>query len=224
MFEGMIKPWQRFLRDYLSYSPETHRRVEEEYANWDGIDDEVIDQKVDTILAGAARIEPETQSTIAIGWFHSAPKWRWVAAKQRAPLPPGFAGMPPPPIKKFEHLYDAHEVLMDKDRSWYMADAVSVHAEVMIIRVWLNALEAKTDAGLKRLHDAVIVASQPACWCCAALMEHYKIAFDPTPGNKPRTGWRHPLNAKSIPNWDLPKNFKDYDANWLSKAASATRH
>jgi len=81
--------------------------------------------------------------------------------------------------------------------TWRKTECTGVHAEMLIVRAWVIQLvmEGHTiTTALEALRGRRITASQPACWCCAAFMKHYGIAF-PEKGksNKPLTGWRHPL-------------------------------
>jgi hypothetical protein len=227
MFDALINAWKEFFAKYFANSRIAHQRAEEEWQNWNGHNEEDIEMKVDQ-----KRIEEEQESkakkkksgsgsteiTLAIGWFRDAGKnRRFVAAKQKAPLPPDFVGMYPPPVYKGEELVDVHEELLGT--LWYQ-EPTGVHAEMMIIRYWLEGLGGATAQNLARLKDAaVIVASQPACWCCARFMKKYGIAFPADAGLKPKTGWRHPLNRRTVPNSNIPSNELNITDKWIDTAA-----
>ena len=159
-----------------------------------------------------------TEITIAIGWFADPRKLKFLVAKQKAPASGYIGGVYPPPGYTGEPLVDAHQILMDYDSTWY-SEKTGVHAEAMIIRAWLLDLGQTDESGLAALSNkSVIVASQPACWCCAALMTQYKIAYPSDAGKKPKTGWRHPLCHRTVPNDKIPKAASDISTSWLGKA------
>lgn len=116
----------------------------------------------------------------------------------------------------------------DKDaglRPWKKSEATAVHAEVLIIRGWLVQeilvnRRSLSDA-IKALQGRTIRASQPACWCCARLMADWGIVHDSrTIGNKPRTGWRHPLATAGVPNSDIPDDRDEVTTDWIQRTAS----
>ena len=80
----------------------------------------------------------------------------------------------------------------------------SIHAEMYIVRYWLQIEYAKNndlDASIKALRNRKILATQPACHCCAALMTEWGILFNKDKsGNKPNTGWMHPLGNYVLSN------------------------
>lgn len=135
-------------------------------------------------------------------------------------------------------VYDARELAFTAIPglpNWSKGEATGVHAEVLIIRAWLALILRASSGGstsstgvstgpsvadaLASLRGRTIVASQPACWCCAALMKQLGIKFPPEPGTKPLTGWRHPLAKKTVPNSDLPSSREGVTNSWLDEAA-----
>jgi hypothetical protein len=149
--------------------------------------------------------EMTTEVTMAIGWSSAVPKLKLVGAKQNGPLPDDVRGMYPPPGYSGERIIDAREYALVRNSSWSAGNMTGVHGEALIIRAWLTDLGDISQTGLRRLSGhSVIVASQPACWCCRAVMEQYGIAFYEEQGSKPLTGWRHPLSDRTIPNAELP--------------------
>jgi len=109
--------------------------------------------------------------------------------------------------------------------TWTKGEAAGVHAEVIIIRAWIammvNRGMSVADA-VAALRGRTIQASQPACWCCAKLMEQLGINFAAVVGKKPSTGWRHPLAKVTIPNANLPGSLEGVTNAWLDEAAKKT--
>jgi hypothetical protein len=103
---------------------------------------------------------------------------------------------------------------------WTKGNATGIHAEVLIIRAWL-AQEILINGrsvpqAVAALRGRTIQASQPACWCCAQLMSDWGIVYDATrEGNKPRTGWRHPLAARTVPNAEIPATRRQITRTWI---------
>jgi hypothetical protein len=177
-----------------------------------------LERQAQAIMEAAETIDPSTQKTVAIGWCPGAETCKFIAAKQASPLPPNFAGMHPPPGYRGEVLVDAHKVLLEHDSTWY-SERTGIHAEVMILRVWMLELDDTTLTGLNRFNgNSVIVASQPACWCCAKLMTKYGVTYPPEAGTKPLTGWRHPLSNRTVPNSSLPTNQTYVNDTFLENA------
>ncbi len=218
MFEGVIEPWQTFMNSYFSYVRKVHEQIgpmldQAALLFGAGKVDEAraLEQQANAITEAAETIDPSTQKTVAIAWSPAAATCKFIAAKQGSPLPPNFAGMHPPPGYRGETLVDAHKVLLQHDRAWY-TEATGIHAEVMILRVWMLELGDTTLTGLNRFHsNSVIVASQAACWCCAKLMTKYGVTYPPEAGTKPLTGWRHPLSNRTVPNSSLPTSQSKVD-------------
>ena len=232
MFDALIQAWKDFFARYFANSRIAHQRAEEAWEAWDGHNEEDIAMQVEEIFEDQKQREEQeskgkkkkksssgsTEITLAIGWFRDAGNnRRFVAAKQKAPLPPDFVGMYPPPVYRGEELIDVHDELLGN--LWYQ-EPTGVHAEMMIIRYWIEGLGGATEQNLARLNGAaVIVASQPACWCCARFMKKHGIAFPADAGQKPRTGWRHPLNRKTVPNANIPSNEANINNTWIDSAA-----
>lgn len=164
----------------------------------------------------AQHTEMTTEATMAIGWSSAVPRLKLVGARQNGPLASDVVGMYPPPGFSGERIIDARDYALVPKSSWSAGNATGIHAEVLIIRAWLTDLGDISETGLNRLNGhSVIVASQPACWCCRAMMEHYGIAFYDEQGSKPLTGWRHPLSDKTVPNADLPKS-QEATKKWIT--------
>jgi hypothetical protein len=155
--------------------------------------------------------------TMAIGCSSAVPNHKLLGAKQNGPLPSDVGdGLYTAPGCADAKMQDAREHALVKKSSWSAGNMTGVHAEVLIIRAWLTDLNDITETGLTKLSGhSVIVASQPACWCCRALMEHYGIAFYDEQGSKPLTGWRHPLRDNTVPNADLPTSEKE-TKKWIT--------
>lgn len=226
MFEGMIEPWQHFLHTYFSYARKMHEQVgplltQASLLSGAGkvAEAQLLEKQAQDIIDAAESIDPSTQKTVAIAWCPAAESCKFIAAKQGSPLPPNFAGMYPPPGFAGEKLIDAHKVLMEHDYNWYATEQTAIHAEVMILRVWMLELGDTTLTGLNRFNsNSVIVASQPACWCCAKLMTKYGVTYPPEAGTKPLTGWRHPLASRAVPNASLPASQSKVDDAFLEYA------
>lgn len=105
--------------------------------------------------------------------------------------------------------------------SWKKSEASGVHAEVLIIRGWIamgviNQGLTVTQA-VTALQGRIIHASQPACWCCYALMGQLGIVRgNDSLGKKPLSGWRHPLGSRTVPNSDLPTQSSSVNTTWLN--------
>ena len=225
MYEGVIPHWQHFLNTYFSYVRDVHSKLGpllDQAALLSGAgrtaEAQELERQAQAIIEAAETIDPSTQKTVAIGWSPVAGTCKFVGAKQGSPLPPNFAGMYPPPGYTGETLIDAHKVLLEHDSSWY-SEKTGVHAEVMILRVWMLELGDATLTGLNRFNGrSVIVASQPACWCCAKLMTKYGVTYPPEAGTKPLTGWRHPLSNRTVPNSSLPSLQSNVNDTFLESA------
>jgi hypothetical protein len=105
---------------------------------------------------------------------------------------------------------------------WTKGNATGVHAEVLIIRAWLarEILEnhQSVTQAVAALRGRTIHASQPPCWCCARLMSDWGIVHDAAnEGNKPRTGWRHPLAARTVPNAQIPATARQITSTWIAQ-------
>ena len=237
MFDEVIEAWKAFLKKILSYSKETHQEVAPLWLQYDqtvtshetgGMMDVEFEEtmggirdRISQIFDEAETEDASTEVTVAIGWFLDAPRYRFVKAKQKTSAPTFLEGMYPPPGYLGEPLVDAHDLLQNHDYAWY-SEKTGIHAEVMIIRTWLRDLGQVNEAGLLALGGrSVIVASQPACWCCAALMTKYNIAYPSDLGKKPRTGWRHPLASRTVPNSSIPAQ-KSGIAAWIDRAKAYT--
>lgn len=104
---------------------------------------------------------------------------------------------------------------------WTRSNATGVHAEVLIIRGWIAMISGVSpQEALMQLGGRFIEASQPACWCCAKLMNQLGIAYSGNVGKKPGTGWRHPLAKVTVPHADIPESLGDIDFAWLNNAAN----
>lgn len=158
----------------------------------------------------------DTQKTSAIG------KFPLIAVTQGGTLDIGVEAV----FKlatKFETLpNDARNLAFGKIAGlaqWTKGEATGVHAEVLIIRGWIAMIGGSPQDALKELRGRHIDASQPACWCCAKLMNQLGITFSGNVGKKPGTGWRHPLAKATVPNANIPASYNDIDDAWLDKAA-----
>lgn len=164
--------------------------------------------------------------TLGFGFNQNAVGQKFVAAKQKGPLPNFVYGMYPPPGFQGEVISDARADVLKTGTMWSASSETGIHAEALVIRSWLvfysNTRDEMTmeDAfQILKKQNIYISASQAACWCCAALMDSMGIHYDKwDKGTKPLTGWRHPLGSRTIPNDEIPADRSKIDAEWLEWA------
>lgn len=104
---------------------------------------------------------------------------------------------------------------------WKKSEASGIHAEVLIIRAWIAMGVINQGLSIPQataaLQGRAIYASQPACWCCHALMGQLGIVRgNDALGKKPLSGWRHPLGGRTVPNSALPTQSSSINATWLN--------
>ena len=175
----------------------------------------------------------DNQYTLAFGFSSKVAEVPFLAVKQNGNVPegedgePAIVGMYPPPGWNnlgAPSIKDARNLAFKAGCGWKKGEAAGVHAEVLLIRAWMNSIggsdKKKQFDAIASIGDSIYIsASQPACWCCAALMDSMGIHYDKwTAGSKPITGWRHPLSNKTIPNSNLPKHQSSINKKFLADA------
>lgn len=174
------------------------------------------------------------QYTLAFGFAEKVKEFPFLAIKQGGKVPLGHdkelevVGMFPPPgwnSLGSPVIRDGRDFAFKNGCGWKRGEATGIHAEVLLIRAWMNCTGGATKKQqfemLTKVSSSIYIsASQPACWCCAALMKSMGIHYDSwTPGSKPLTGWRHPLSNKTVPNSDIPVHQSSVNNTFLSFAA-----
>lgn len=176
----------------------------------------------------------DNQYTLGFGFSSKVKDKPFLAVKQGGPVPkdndeyvvtgmyppPGWNAMGCPPIG------DARDLAFQNGSGWRKSEATGVHAEVILIRAWMNCMPGSTMLDrfnkLIEISDSIYIsASQPACWCCAALMNEMGIHYDKwQEGAKPLTGWRHPLSSRTVPNHNIPMNSDSVGLDFLIGASN----